>query len=93
MSGVTVPTTMRSTSCRSKGCDSCRFFTASTARSLAATPLSDQMALADAGALQDPLVGGVDHLFQVLIGQNARRNVGAESGDFGATSQAIECSR
>ena len=38
MSGVTVPTMMRSTSCRSKGCDACNFLTASTARSLAATP-------------------------------------------------------
>src|ERR1700687_5545373 len=40
MSGVTVPTTMRSTACRSKGWDCSRFFTAATARSLAATPLS-----------------------------------------------------
>ena len=40
MSGVTVPTTIRSTDCRSKGWAACSFFTASTARSLAATPLS-----------------------------------------------------
>ncbi len=46
----------------------------------------DQVTLADSGALQDPLIGGVDHLFQVLIGKDARRNVGAESSNFGATS-------
>jgi len=40
MSGVTVPTTIKSTSCRSNGCLSSRFFTAQTARSLAATPFS-----------------------------------------------------
>src|SRR5580704_3885951 len=40
MSGVTVPTTIRSTSCRLNGWTACSFFTASTAKSLAATPLS-----------------------------------------------------
>src|SRR5215469_2723970 len=40
MSGVTVPTTIKSMDCRSKGCRAWSFLTASTARSLAATPLS-----------------------------------------------------
>ena len=31
------------------------------------------VALADAGALQDPLVVGIDHLFQILVGEHARR--------------------
>src|SRR5208283_1187263 len=40
ISGVTVPTTIRSTDCKSNGCAAINFFTASTARSLAATPVS-----------------------------------------------------
>ena len=48
--------------------------------------LVDQVTLADSGAFQDPLVGGVHHFFQVLIGEDARRDVGTESGNLGATS-------
>ena len=43
-----------------------------------------QMALANSGAFQDPLVGGFHHLFQVLVGEDARRNVGPQGGDLGA---------
>ena len=45
-----------------------------------------QVTLADAGTLQDPLVGGVHHFLEILIAKNAGRNVSAESGDFGATT-------
>ena len=38
----------------------------------------------NAGALHNPLVGGLDHFFQVLIGEQAWRNVSAEGGDLGA---------
>ena len=38
----------------------------------------DDMPLADPGALEDPLVRGVDHLLQVGVGQHARRHVGGE---------------
>ena len=42
------------------------------------------VALANARALQNPLVVGLDHLFQVLIGQHARRRVATERADFGS---------
>ena len=35
------------------------------------------VALADAGALDDPLVVGFDELFEVLIGEDARRDIAA----------------
>ena len=38
--------------------------------------------LADPGTLQDPLVGGIDHLFQVLVRQDAGRRVTAEGRNF-----------
>ena len=40
------------------------------------------VALADAGALQDPLVGGVDQLLEVRVGQHPRRHVGGQAGDL-----------
>ena len=40
------------------------------------------MALADAGPLQDPLVVGLDHLLEVLIGEEARRRVAPQRADF-----------
>ncbi len=48
--------------------------------------LVHQMALADPRAFQDPLIGGINHFFQVLIGEDAGRNVGAKRCDLGATS-------
>ena len=46
--------------------------------------LVDEMALADPDPLHDPFVGGVDHLLQVGVGENARRQIGAKRADFGA---------
>ena len=46
--------------------------------------LLNQMAFANASALQNPLVGGFDHLFQVAVGQNTGRNVGSKSADLHA---------
>ena len=40
------------------------------------------VALADAGALQDPLVGRVDQLLEVRVGQHPRRHVGGQAGDL-----------
>jgi hypothetical protein len=42
------------------------------------------MALANADALHDPLIIGVDKFFEVGVGQKAGRNVGAESADLNA---------
>jgi hypothetical protein len=39
------------------------------------------VALADAGALQDPFVGRVDHPFEVGVAQHARRHVGRQRPD------------
>ncbi len=35
----------------------------------------DDVAFADAGPLQDPLVGRVDHLFEIRVGQEPRRHI------------------
>src|SRR6266853_6711833 len=43
-----------------------------------------KMTLADADALHDPLVIGIDKFFEVGVGKKARRNVGAESADLNA---------
>ena len=42
----------------------------------------DDVALANAGALHDPLVGGVDHLLEIGVGQQARRHVGGQALDL-----------
>ena len=41
------------------------------------------VALANAGTLDNPLVVGLDHFFQIVISQNARRNVATERSNFG----------
>jgi hypothetical protein len=46
------------------------------------------MTLADADALHDPLVVGIDKFFQVGVGEKARRNVSAESADLNALKLA-----
>ena len=40
------------------------------------------VALGDAGAVDDPFVVGLDHFFEIGIGQHAGRNVAPERGDF-----------
>ena len=42
----------------------------------------DDVALADAGALHDPLVGRLDHLLEVGVGEHARRHVGGQALDL-----------
>jgi hypothetical protein len=53
------------------------------------------MTLADADALHDPLIVGIDKLFEVGVGKQAGRNVGAESADLYALKLAqgdlLEC--
>ena len=44
----------------------------------------DEVAFADTGALNDPLVIGFDHLFEVGVGKDTLRDVSAEGADFGA---------
>ena len=41
------------------------------------------VALADAGALQDPLVGRVDHALEIGVAENPRRHVGRERRNRG----------
>jgi hypothetical protein len=38
----------------------------------------------DSGALQNPIVGGVDHLFEIEISEHSRRDVGTQGADFRA---------
>ena len=44
----------------------------------------DDVPLANAGALQDPLVGRLDQLLEIGIGQQARRHVGGQALDLDA---------
>src|SRR6266478_2525707 len=47
-----------------------------------------KMTFADADALHDPLVIGIDKFFEIGVGEKARRNVGAESADLNALKLA-----
>jgi hypothetical protein len=42
------------------------------------------MPLADADALHDPLIVGIDKLFEIGVGKKAGRDVGAEGADLNA---------
>jgi hypothetical protein len=44
-------------------------------------PVRGPAPLADAGARGDPLVGGVDELFQIGVGDDLFRQVAAGAGD------------
>ena len=56
-----------------------------------AEPLAFQdMALLDAGALGDPLVGGVDHAREIVIGQHVRRHIAVDAGNGGAGNDGHE---
>ena len=66
MSGVTVPTTIRSISCKSTGCDYCRFFDRFYRQIAGGYPRVHQMPLANPSAFQDPLVGSIDHFLQIF---------------------------
>ena len=46
--------------------------------------LFHDVAFEDANALEDPVVGRVDHPFEVGVGEKAGWHVSAESADFGA---------
>ena len=57
---------------------------AASARSELPVSSPDPAPLLDAGALADPLVGGVHAPGQLLVGDDAVRDAGAEGGDGGA---------
>ena len=42
------------------------------------------VAFADAGALHDPVVGSFHQLFQIVVGQQARRNISTQGSNLGA---------
>jgi len=81
MSGVTVPTTMASMSV-GETARSQRIPRRRGGQIAGGDALIDDVPLANAGARGDPLVGGVDHLFQSGVGEQAWRHVGAEGGDL-----------
>ena len=82
MSGVTVQTMMASSSVASMPRCASAHLAASIAMSEVAISGVGDVALANAGALQDPLVVGLDQLFQILVRQHARRGIAPERGDF-----------
>ncbi len=87
MSGVTVATMMASTSVGSTPRAARQRRRGFDGQSLVADPFVDEVTLADAGALDDPLVVGVDHFFEVCIGEDTGWNVGADGGDLGANGR------
>ncbi len=83
MSGVTVHTMMASTSLASMPRCASAHWAASMAMSEVAMSGVGDVALADTGALENPLVVGLYQLFEVLIGEDTRRGIATERGDFG----------
>ncbi len=55
---------------------------AAMAMSEVATFSVGDVALANAGALDDPLIVGFDHFFEIVVGEYAGRYVAAQRGDF-----------
>ena len=89
MSGVTVPTMIRSMSSgvRPALLDRReRRFLRQIGRRDAGI---DDVALANAGALHDPLVRGLDQLLEIGVGQQARRHVRREALDFGSQNSPL----
>ena len=85
VSGVVVPTTMNSMSVGVEpglGDGGARRFGGEVGGGHARI---DDVALANAGALQDPLVGRLDEALEVAVGQHPRRHVGRERRDAGTT--------
>ena len=89
MSGVVVPTTMKSMSCGVSPACAIALSAASFARSDVATPGIDDVALANARALKNPLVGRVDQLLEIFVREQTRRDVGREAADFRRTIAGV----
>ena len=70
MSGVTVPTMMRSMSSALMPRRSSASCAAAAASSEVPVPFLGDAALADAGALEDPLIGRVDEGFEIVVAEN-----------------------
>ena len=49
------------------------------------------VALVDAGAIDDPVVGGVDGLLEIVVGDHLQRQRAAPAGDDGATNVGRDC--
>ena len=86
MSGVTVPTMIISTSLASIPRAARHFFAASVHISLTPSPLASTCRSLDTSPLHNPLVVGIHHLFQVLIGKHLGRNVGPKRRNLRATA-------
>ena len=82
MSGVTVPTMITSMSSGVRPAFSIAFSRRFSREIAGRDPGVDDVTLLDAGALQDPLVGGLDHLFQIGIGQQLRRHIRGQALDL-----------
>ena len=84
MSGVTVPTMIASMSVGAQAALRQGFLGRFDGQIAGGDAFVHDMAFANADARHDPLVGGLDHFFQVGIGQQAGRDIGAEGADLGA---------
>ena len=79
MSGVTVPTMIRPMSFGASPARSMRLRRAASFAEIGRRHARiDDVPLANAGSLQNPLVGGVDHLFEVGVGEDTRRDIGRQ---------------
>src|SRR6185312_4749617 len=52
---------------------------------------SGNVALTDTRALENPLVGGVDHFFQVLVGQHSRWHITTKGADSSSRQIRSPC--
>ena len=87
-SGVVVAQTIRSSSPASMPASRSAARAASSARSEVFSPSARDMALADAGALADPFVGGVDALGEIVVGDDVVRQIRAAADDAGRGSRS-----
>ena len=77
LSGVEVASTIRSIDCASTPAAASAARAACERQVGGGLALGRDVALADAGALHDPFVGGVDHPRQLGIGEDAARQIAA----------------
>ena len=89
MSGVVVPTTMKSMSCGVRPACAIALERRLLRQIRRGHAGIHHVALADAGALENPLVAGIDQLFEILVREQTRRNVGREPADLRSSKSPL----
>ena len=82
MSGVTVATMIASRSEAAEAALGQRLSARFGSQVAGGYTLVYDVALANAGALDNPVIGCFHHLFQILVGQQTRWNIGSQGSDL-----------